>query len=132
MRGQIDPIKGKADRSPPIEHISWARTQVEGLGTFKDVKLWPGGGRTWDWNETGTTHRPGIQPSDVDELLEHGSEVVVLGRGMLGSLGVCQETLELLEIGGIEAHVERTEEAVEVYNSLARDRPIGGLFHSTC
>ena len=43
-----------------------------------------------------------------------------------------QETLELLEIGGIEAHVERTEEAVEVYNSLARDRPIGGLFHSTC
>ena len=64
--------------SPRISTISWGRMEVEGLGEGKDFKLWPGGGRTWDWNETGTRHDPGIQPADVEELLEHGSQVVVL------------------------------------------------------
>ena len=31
---------------------------VAGLGDGKDFKLWPGGGRAWDWRETGTHHRP--------------------------------------------------------------------------
>ena len=37
--------------------------------------------REWDWNETGTQHDPGIQPADVDELLAHDPEVIVLSRG---------------------------------------------------
>ena len=48
---------------------------------FKDVKLWPGGGREWDWGETNTRHEPGIQPSDVEELLVHRPDIVVLSRG---------------------------------------------------
>lgn len=53
-------------RSPKIAHLSWGRIEVEGLGTGKDWKLYPGGGREWDWRETGTEHRPGIQPADVE------------------------------------------------------------------
>jgi hypothetical protein len=45
---------------------------VEDLGSGKDFKLYPGGGREWDWTETNTGHVPGIQPADVEELLEHG------------------------------------------------------------
>ena len=56
--------------SPRISSISWGRMEVEGVGSAKDFKLWPGGGRPWDWNETGTRHEPGIQPADVEELLE--------------------------------------------------------------
>jgi hypothetical protein len=52
------------------------------LGIGKDFKLYPGGGREWDWNETGTRHVPGIQPADVEELFAHGATVVVLSRGM--------------------------------------------------
>lgn len=118
--------------SPLITSISWGRTEVEGFGRFKDVKLWPGGGRAWDWAETNTSHRPGIQPGDVAELLVHGCEVIVLSRGMVGALGVCPETLELLRERGIEVHMERTETAVALYNRLAGSRPVGGLFHSTC
>jgi hypothetical protein len=51
---------------------------VEGVRTGKDYKLWPGGGREWDWRETDTHHVPGIRPADVQELLEHGSETLVL------------------------------------------------------
>jgi hypothetical protein len=77
-------------RSPWILQLSWGRLEVESLGTFKDAKLYPGGGREWDWRETGTRHVPGIQPADVAELLDHGAEVVVLSKGVLERLQVCR------------------------------------------
>ena len=119
-------------RSPRITHLSWGRIEVEGGRSFKDAKLWPGGGRKWDWKETGTRHRPGVQPADVEELLEHGAEVVVLSQGVLQALQVCPETLELLKTKGIPAHVLQTEKAVRLYNELAENQRAAGLFHSTC
>ncbi len=119
-------------RSPRVTHLSWGRMEVEGLGPGKDFKLYPGGGREWDWRETGTRHVPGIQPADVEELLEHGARVVVLSRGMELRLAVCQATLELLADRGVAVHVEETRAAVELYNRLAASEPVGGLFHSTC
>jgi hypothetical protein len=118
--------------SPRIDHISWGRMEVEGLGTGKDFKLYPGGGRAWDWTETGTHHVPGIQPADVEELLERGARVVVLSRGHHRALGVCPETLQLLADRGVRVHIEETKAAVERYNRLVGREPVGGLFHSTC
>ncbi len=120
------------DTSPRVITLAWGRIEVDGLGVFKDAKLWPGGGREWDWNETGTRHRPGIQPTDVAELVDHGAEVIVLGRGMEGALGVCPETIAGLRSAGIRVEVEHTRRAVEVYNDLCAGTPAGGLFHSTC
>jgi hypothetical protein len=115
-----------------VTHIAWGRMDVDGLGTGKDFKLYPGGGRPWDWNETGTRHVPGIQPADVQELLEKGSAVVVLSRGMELVLQTCPETLDLLRARGVEVHVEETRAAVQLYNRLSETQPVGGLFHSTC
>ena len=106
--------------------------EVDGIGTGKDFKLYPGGGRPWDWNETGTRHVPGIQPSDVAELLERESTVIVLSRGMYLALHTCPETLDLLRGRGIAVHVEETRSAVALYNRLAESQNVGGLFHSTC
>ena len=119
-------------RSPRIKHISWGRMEIEGLAPGKDFKLFPGGGREWDWNETGTRHVPGIQPADVQELLERGSRVVVLTRGMQLVLRTCPETLTLLRERDIPVHVEETRAAVALYNKLAETTQVGGLFHSTC
>jgi hypothetical protein len=119
-------------RSPRILRISWGRMEVDGLGPGKDFKLYPGGGRPWDWRETGTAHEPGIQSADVTELLEHGAQVVVLSRGMQLALQTCPQTLELLESRGIAVHVLETRAAAELYNRLSEDQPVGGLFHSTC
>jgi hypothetical protein len=120
------------NQSPRITHISWGRMDVEGLGTGRDFKLFPGGGREWDWTETGTHHVPGIQPADVQELLHHGSRVVILTRGMQLVLQTCPETLQMLRDRGIAYHVEETKAAVELYNRLAQTKAVGGLFHSTC
>src|SRR5438093_13586739 len=97
---------GEELRSPKIHRLSWGQMEVEGLETAKDLKLWPGGGRPWDWNETGTHHDPGIQPEDVVELLERGSRVVVLSRGQELQLQTEPATLDLLRDRGIAFHVE--------------------------
>ncbi len=119
-------------RSPKIVDVSWGRMEVEGLGAGKDYKLYPGGGREWDWSETGTRHVPGIQVADVEELIAYGASVVVLSLGIDQQLHVDPSTLRYLEERGIEVHVLETGEAVKVYNDLVDDVAVGGLFHSTC
>jgi len=107
--------------------------EVDGVGSGRDYKLYPGGGREWDWKETDTHHVPGIQPADVEELLDHGSKVIVLSRGMLLALQTARETSELLQERGVPHHIEETKAAVELYNRLvAAGEQVGGLFHSTC
>ena len=89
-----------------ITHVSWGRLEVEGkTGPYKDAKLFPGGSREWNWHETGTEHVPGIQPADVQELLDNGANVVVLSRGMAECLRVPRETIDFLKERRIEAHI---------------------------
>jgi hypothetical protein len=123
---------GPSERSPRILDIAWGRMDVAGLGVAKDYKLYPGGGREWDWTETGTRHVPGIQPADVEELLAHGATVVVLSRGMDEQLHVDAATLRYLEERSVEVHVAETRGAAKIYNDLVDRAPVGGLFHSTC
>ena len=68
--------------SPRIESVVWGQMEVEGFPSGTDMKLWPGGGRSWDWRETDTHHVSGIQIADVEELIDHGANVIVLSRGM--------------------------------------------------
>jgi len=96
--------------SPSITSLAWGRMPVRGLGSGKDFKLWPGGGRTWDWRETNTHHSPGIQPADVAELVANGAEAVVLSRGMLLRLRTCEETLAELRDMGVAVHIAETRE----------------------
>lgn len=118
--------------SPRISALSWGRIEVEEVGVFKDLKIYPGGAREWDWNETGTRHSPGIQPGDVEELLSRGVSVLVLGVGMLGRLKVQPGTLATLRGEGVAVHVLRTKGAVGLYNELREGEPVGALLHSTC
>lgn len=121
------------ERSPAIEELSWGEVTVEGHGSFRDAKLWPGGARGWDWDETGTSHAPGVQVADVEELVDQGAEVVVLSRGQNRRLQVPDETLDWLIDQGVSAEVLESNAAVERYNELARDgQAVGALIHSTC
>jgi hypothetical protein len=121
------------NRSPRIDDLSWGCLQVEGNAEpYKDAKLFPGGSRPWNWRETNTSHRPGIQIVDVQELLDHGAKVVVLSRGMAECLHVPRETLDFLNDRQIPVHVLPTQHAVALYNKLAQTERVAGLFHTTC
>jgi len=119
--------------SPMILAIGWGRIETDRLGTGKDFKLWPGGGRTWDWNESGTSHSRGIQVNDVKELVEHGAKVVILTRGMLLRLRVPDRVRHYLERQKVEVVVASTKDGVKIYNDYVEKKvPVAGLFHSTC
>ena len=121
------------DRSPRVVSSSWGSIEVETLGTMRDAKLWPGGGRAWDWRETGTRHEPGVQPVDLDDLLARHPTVVVLSQGRERRLGVCPETLAVLARAGVEVVRAETGAAIDRYNALALDGSrVAALLHSTC
>ena len=128
----VEDMRQAKPDSPRISHLSWGRIEVEGHPPFKDAKIFPGGAREWDWRETGTRHVPGIQPADVQELIEHGASTVVLSKGVWERLQVCPETLEVLSTNEIQVEVLQTEAAVERFNELRKNIAVGGLFHSTC
>ncbi len=119
-----------------ITDLSWGSMEVSIAGEkkiFNDCKIWPGGARAWNWKETGTEHSPGIQPADIEEILSHDVDVLVMTRGSLGRLGVCAETEEALREQGISYHIEKTKKAVQLFNELSRQgKRVGGVFHSTC
>lgn len=119
-------------RSPHITGLSWGRVDTE-VGGFKDAKLWPGGARGWDWNETGTRHQPGILAIDVAELLDAGAEHVVLSQGQQRRLQVTAAALGAIRDRGAVVEVLPTPEAAERYNDLATEgSAVAALIHSTC
>ncbi len=118
--------------SPKINSIKWGQVVTGDGNKYKDVKLFPGGSRKWDWNETGTHHQPGIQPADVEELLDHGAETVILSQGFHERLQVCDETKSMLNENEIDFYILETEKATQKYNSLQENHAVGALIHSTC
>lgn len=118
--------------SPLVRELHWGRVDTD-AGNFRDAKLWPGGGRGWDWNETGTSHAPGIQAADVAELLDHGATRVVLSQGQQRRLQVTDDALAAVTDRGGRAEVLPTAKAVDRYSELAEaGEPVGALLHSTC
>jgi hypothetical protein len=39
--------------SPKVLRHGWGELEIDGIGTRRDAKLWPGGGREWDWGARG-------------------------------------------------------------------------------
>src|SRR5215472_17497616 len=132
MLGGMETVVKWQKRPPRIVQVSWGRMEVESLGVGKDFKLYPGGGHAWDWAETGTGHSPGIQPADVEELVAHGADTVVLSQGMNERLQVHLATRRYLRQHSVQVHVAETRQAVKIYNDLAKGTLVAGLFHSTC
>ncbi len=119
--------------SPRIISSGWGKMEIELIGRGKDFKLWPGGGRPWDWSEHGTGHSKGIQLGDVQELITMGCQVVVLTSGRLKRLKVPQAIVDTLRAQSIEVVVANTKKGIQLYNDYAeKGMAVGGLFHSTC
>lgn len=117
--------------SPEITSLSWGCIKTKD-NRYKDAKLYPGGSQEWDWTETGTKHVPGIQPADVQELLDHGAKIIILSKGINKRLQTSDQTIRFLKNNDYAYFILQTEKAVEKYNSLCNTQPVGALIHSTC
>jgi hypothetical protein len=119
-------------RSPRITHISWGRMEIEGIGSGKDFKLYPGEGEsgTGRKQELNTFRNPAGRCIGASPAWQRGHRSE--SAGWISHCRPCSETLDLLRDRGIPVHVEETRAAVERYNKLATEKLVGGLFHSTC
>ncbi len=80
---------------------------------------------------------PGIQPKDVEYLLDRNADYIVLSKGMQNRLEIAKETEDFLEERGMKPGVnyfiETTPEAKRLYNQFVGEKkPVGALIHSTC
>lgn len=126
-------MKNENEISPQILSSGWGKMEVDTLGRGKDFKLWPGGGKNWDWAEHGTGHNKGIQVEEVSELIANNCTTVILTTGRANRLRVPQKTIETLKSKGIEVIITDTKNGINTYNEyVEKGVRIGGLFHSTC
>lgn len=119
--------------SPLILSSGWGKMVVDGLGRGKDFKLWPGGGRNWNWAEFGTGHGNGIQVEEIADLVMNSCTKVILTTGRFKRLKVPKQTIDALEKEGLEVIVTDTKKGIRLYNDFAKKGvKVGGLFHTTC
>uniref|UniRef100_A0A3Q3IAT6 Mth938 domain-containing protein n=1 Tax=Monopterus albus TaxID=43700 RepID=A0A3Q3IAT6_MONAL len=128
-------MEDKSCLSPP-PHTSDVLWRGSGLHCPRKNVLCPSGGGGlltlvhWGWP---SSHYPGVQPADLDEVLKKGIDLLVIGRGMSEALQVPSSTLDFVKQRGIDVKVLQTEKAVAEYNKLANQGAKGGGgFHSTC
>ena len=82
------------------------------------------------WRKEG--HKLHIE--DLEEILkqEPKPEVLVLGTGYYGLVGIPPEVRNTLKSHGIELVAQPTSEACQTFNKAKSNRRVAGAFHLTC
>jgi hypothetical protein len=114
-----------------IDHIEWGKIIVQDE-TFKDVIICNDHVEEWDWRKCNTKHDPGIQMSDVIQIIDTIDDLI-LSTGFENKLKVKPETIRFIEYKKKIYYVLETSEAVKKYNELINNgHRVGALIHSTC
>jgi hypothetical protein len=111
-----------------IEHYSFGKITIEGKTYTSDMIIYPGKVNASWWRKQGHN----LEIADLVDVLAAQPEVLVVGTGAMGLMKVPKETISHLESKGIEVHVVRTGEAVELFNKLQKDKIVIAAFHLTC
>jgi len=112
-----------------IERYSFGRMTIAGRTYTDDVKIVAGRVRPDWWRARGHV----IAAGDVQDVLDHGPEVLVVGTGASGMASVADDLRRRAAAQGMELRVHQTARAVDVFNALhAKGTRVDGAFHLTC
>jgi len=112
-----------------VDSYTFGRMVVDGKVYTDDLLVLPGGVRPNWWRE----HGHSVYEGDLEDVIDAGPDVLVIGTGAHGHVNVPEETWEALAAAGIETRIEKTGQAVQTYNRLAEEgRNVAGAFHLTC
>lgn len=122
-----------------IEDISFGSITIDGERYDHDVVIFPSGVRKrkkWITKEKhGTSHKftRGEMREYLDRIDSENIDLIIVGTGLYGRLGLLDEAKELLEEREIKAIELKTPEAAKRFEEgkEAKDRKIG-IFHVTC
>jgi hypothetical protein len=111
-----------------IEHYSFGKITIEGTTYTSDVIIYPEKVNASWWRKEGHN----LQVVDLMDVINANPQILVIGTGATGLMRVPKDTISHLESNGIEVHVARTGEAVEIFNKLQQDKVAIAAFHLTC
>lgn len=119
-----------------IDEYRFGSITIDGKEYNHDVEVrWSGEVLKW-WRLAGHS----VAIDDIERTVEGNPEVIVIGTGAEGCMGVPKDIREALRARGIQLIVDRTEEATKTFNVIneeseeeeGRQKRIIGLFHLTC
>ena len=111
-----------------IGHYSFGKIIIDGTTYTSDVIIYPDKVNSSWWRKTGHN----LEVADLTDVMNEKPEILVIGTGASGLMKVAEETLSYLKSKDIEVFVLRTDEAVEKFNKLQRDKKVIAAFHLTC
>jgi hypothetical protein len=111
-----------------IEHYSFGKITIDGKTYTSDVIIYPDRINASWWRKEGHN----LHVEDLKDVIDAKPQILVIGTGSFGVMKVPKETISHLVEKGIEVHVTRTGEAVDVYNKLQKNKIVIAAFHLTC
>ncbi len=111
-----------------IEHYSFGNITIDGQTYTSDVIIFPDRVYSSWWRKEGHL----LQVTDLKDVIKAKPEVLIVGTGAYGVMKVPEQTIEHLKSNGIEAYIENTKNAVELYNKIASKKSAIAALHLTC
>ncbi len=111
-----------------IESYSFGKMVYDGRTYTSDLIIFPD--RVFDnWWRLAGHH---LHMEDLQDVLKEKPDVLIIGTGKMGVMKVPKALIEELKQKDIELYVEKTQEAVRIFNSADKTKKVVGAFHLTC
>lgn len=111
-----------------ITDYSFGKITVNGSIYTKDVIIFPEHVLSPWWRKEGHI----LQIADLSDIAGTGISTLIIGTGAYGAMKVPKETKEHLASKNIKVHIERSKEAVKLFNELSKKQPAIAALHLTC
>jgi hypothetical protein len=111
-----------------IERYSFGRITIQGKTYTSDVIIYPERVEPSWWRKEGHC----LHIEDLKDALQSPVAAMVIGTGLLGRMRVSDNVLSHIKSTGMEVYVEKTPEAVQVYNEISAQMKAVACLHLTC
>ncbi len=110
-----------------ITHYSFGKITIDGKTYTSDLLIYPDRIDAAWWRKEGHS----LAVEDLQAVLDAKPDLLIIGTGYYGFMAVPSETLQRLRSQGIDVMTEKTDKAVELFNSSPQ-RNVAAAFHLTC
>jgi len=111
-----------------VDSYRFGRIVVNGKSYTSDVIIFPDRVKDNWWRKT--SHQ--LRLDELGDVIVAKPEVLVIGTGASGLMGVLPEVRQSLEAQGIQLIAEPTGEACNIYNQLCHSQRVVAALHLTC
>jgi hypothetical protein len=112
-----------------IEEYEFGRIRINGRDYRNDVIVFPDRVSPEWWRKNGHS----LIMTDLEEVLQYGPDLLIVGRGAYGVMRIPEETREALRKKNIQLVDDITGTAIQRFNEgYEKGENAVGAFHLTC